>query len=81
MALTLNDDDIKALNRYIDTLLEAFRSGHIDQYKARADLEHVITAAAADDASVLTFVRTEPSELAQTNGDSSRTDESLWPSG
>ncbi len=57
MALDLNEDDLKALNHHIDGILTLFARGDIDQFKARADLEHIITAAARDDAGLPGFLR------------------------
>ena len=57
MALDLTEDDLKALNRHIDAILTLFERGDIDQFKARADLEHILTAAARDDAELPGFLR------------------------
>ncbi len=57
MALDLTEDDLKALNRHIDAILTLFARGDIDQFKARADLEHIVTAAARDDAELPGFLR------------------------
>ena len=57
MALDLTEDDLKALNRHIDAILTLFERGDIDQFKARADLEHIVTAAARDDAELPGFLR------------------------
>ncbi len=57
MALDLHEDDLKALNHHIDGILTLFARGDIDQFKARADLEHIITAAARDDADLPAFLR------------------------
>jgi len=57
MALDLSEDDLKALNHHIDGILTLFARGDIDQFKARADLEHIITAAARDDTGLSGFLR------------------------
>ncbi len=57
MALDLTEDDLKALNHHIDAILTLFERGDIDQFKARADLEHIVTAAARDDAELPGFLR------------------------
>ena len=57
MALDLTEDDLKALNHHIDGILTLFARGDIDQFKARADLQHVITAAARDDSDLPGFLR------------------------
>jgi hypothetical protein len=57
MALDFSEDDVKALNRHIDAILTLFARGDIDQFKTRADLEHIVTAAARDDASLPGFLR------------------------
>jgi len=57
MALDLTEDDLKALNRHIDAILTLFERGDIDPFKARADLEHIVTAAARDDAELPGFLR------------------------
>ncbi len=57
MALDLTEDDLKALNRHIDAILTLFARGDIDPFKARADLEHIVTAAARDDGELPGFLR------------------------
>jgi len=57
MAITLNEDDVKALNTHIDGVLTLFQRGEIEQFKARAELEHLVTLAANDDAELHGFLR------------------------
>ncbi len=57
MSITLNEDDIKALNRHIDGVLTLLQRGEIDQFKARAEIEHIVTLAAADDTELHGFLR------------------------
>lgn len=49
MAIALTEDDIKALNTHIDGVLTLLQRGEIDLFKARAELEHLVTLAANDD--------------------------------
>lgn len=49
MAIALTEDDIKALNKHIDGVLTLLQRGEIDLFKARAELEHLVTLAANDD--------------------------------
>jgi hypothetical protein len=57
MAITLTEDDVKALNKHIDGVLTLFQRGDIEQFKARAELEHLVTLAANDDAGLHGFLR------------------------
>ncbi len=57
MAITLSEDDVKALNKHIDGVLALFQRGEIDQFKARAELEHLVTLAANDDTELHGFLR------------------------
>ncbi len=57
MAIDLGEDDVKALNKHIDGVLALFNRGDIDQFKARAEIEHIVTLAAADDSELHGFLR------------------------
>jgi len=57
MAITLTEDDVKALNKHIDGVLTLLQRGEIEPFKARADLEHLVTLAANDDPELHGFLR------------------------
>lgn len=57
MAITLTEDDVKALNKHIDGVLTLLQRGEIELFKARAELEHLVTLAASDDPDLHGFLR------------------------
>ncbi len=57
MAITLSEDDVKALNKHIDGVLTLLQRGEIETFKARAELEHLVTLAANDDPDLHGFLR------------------------
>lgn len=57
MALKLSKKDHSAMDDYINTILDAYKSGEISQLQARADLAHAITAAAIDNEDFKRYIR------------------------
>lgn len=49
MALVMKQADHKALDKYLDEILAAFKSGDMTREQAHADLAHSMCAAAYDD--------------------------------
>ena len=57
MALDLSENDHHVLDEYLNTILDAYRSGEMDQLTARSELAHTITAAAIDNHGLMAHVR------------------------
>ena len=45
MALELSEIDHGVLDQYLNAILDAFKSGKMEQLEARSELAHTITAA------------------------------------
>jgi hypothetical protein len=62
MALKLSEADHRALDRYLEEVLDAYKDGKIDLLMAREDLSHAVSAAAIDNPGFRSFIRTAGSE-------------------
>ena len=62
MAIKLSTADHKAMNEYLDSVLDGYKDGEIDLSKARADLAHAISAAAIDNEGFKQYIRLSGSE-------------------
>ena len=57
MAIDLTERDHRALDRYLDEVLNAYRDGKLTLGEARGELAHVFTAAAIDNEDVKRHIR------------------------
>ena len=62
MAINLSIGDHKAMNEYLDSVLDAYKAGEIGLSKARADLAHAISAAAMDNEGFKQYIRLSRSD-------------------
>ncbi|SFK71816.1 hypothetical protein [Caulobacter sp. UNC279MFTsu5.1] len=62
MAINMTEKDHRALDAYLDLVLEAYKSGEIDLGIARGDLAHAFTGAAIDNADILNYLRVRVKE-------------------
>lgn len=62
MAIELSSSDHKAIDDFIDAILDAYRAGTITQVEARVDLAHAIATAARGSEDLKSYVRIPPVE-------------------
>ncbi len=62
MAISLTNKDHRALDGYLDAVLNAYRDGTITLLQARSDLAHALTAAAIDNEDVKNYIRLPPTD-------------------
>ncbi len=55
--MKLSEADHRAMDTYLEAILDAYKSGKIDRLKARADLAHAMTAAAIDNEDFKNYIR------------------------
>ena len=63
MALNLSEDDHNVLDQYLNAILDAYRSGAMEQSTARGHLVHTIAAAAKDNDGMMADVQAVLGEL------------------